>query len=73
MRNLKLRDKSIHNLEPILMKAKQLFLILSFLTFSFYVFAQDEFTLVKEGEKAPDFTIVLQDGSTKQLSDLKGK
>ncbi len=73
MRNLKLRDKSIHNLEPIVMKTKQLFLILSFLIFSHHVFAQDEFTLIKEGDKAPDFTIELQDGSTKQLSDLKGK
>ena len=73
VRNLKLRDKNFHNLEPMVMKTKQLFLILSFLTFSFYVFAQDEFTLVKEGEKAPDFNIELQDGNTKQLSDLKGK
>ena len=73
MRNLKLRDKSIHNLVPIVMKAKQLFLIFSFLIFSHFVFAQDEFTLIKEGDKAPDFTIELQDESTKQLSYLKGK
>ncbi len=55
------------------MKIKQLFLILTISIFTLYSFAQDEFTLVKEGDKAPDFTIELQNGSTKQLSDLKGK
>ncbi len=35
--------------------------------------AQDETTLVKVGEKAPDFKIEMENGSTKQLSDLKGK
>jgi peroxiredoxin len=37
------------------------------------LFAQDQFTFVKKGDVAPDFTIEMQDGSTKQLSELKGK
>lgn len=40
---------------------------------SLNLLAQDEFTLVKKGDNAPDFSIELQDGSTKKLSDLKGK
>ncbi len=36
-------------------------------------YAQDESTLVKPGDTAPDFSITLKDGSTKKLSDLKGK
>lgn len=55
------------------MKLKQLFLFLTLLAFSFNLFAQDEATLVKIGDLAPDFTLELQDGSTKTLSDLKGK
>jgi peroxiredoxin len=52
---------------------KHLFLI-SFLFFlSFNLFAQDEATLVKVGDKAPDFSFALENGKTKQLSDLKGK
>lgn len=35
--------------------------------------AQDEFTLVKEGDTAPDFSITMEDGSVKKLSDLQGK
>ena len=35
--------------------------------------AQDEFTLVKVGEKAPDFTFETAPGKTQKLSDLKGK
>ncbi|WP_347840389.1 TlpA disulfide reductase family protein [uncultured Draconibacterium sp.] len=52
---------------------KQLSILIFITFFSFSSFAQDAFTLVKEGELAPDFTIVLEDGSEKQLSDLKGK
>lgn len=55
------------------MRIKKLLLIFTILTFSFSISAQDEFTLIKEGEKAPNFTYELQDGSTKQLSELKGK
>ncbi len=55
------------------MKTKQLSLIFTLLIFTANLFAQDKYTFVKKGDKAPDFTIELQDGATKQLSDLKGK
>ena len=35
--------------------------------------AQDENTFVKEGQQAPDFSINLENGETKSLSDLKEK
>ena len=35
--------------------------------------AQDDITFVKVGEQAPDFSIAMEDGSVKKLSDLKGK
>lgn len=38
-----------------------------------YSHAQDENTFVKVGDKAPDFSINMEDGSVKKLSDLKGK
>lgn len=41
--------------------------------FCLNTFAQDESTLVKIGDKAPDFSITLENGSIKKLSDLKGK
>jgi peroxiredoxin len=50
--------------------------LLSFFTFLFFTFsllAQDEVTLVKVGDQAPNFTIELENGKTKQLSELKGK
>ncbi len=37
------------------------------------LFAQDEFTLVKEGAKAPDFSYEVREGVSQKLSDLKGK
>jgi thiol-disulfide isomerase/thioredoxin len=49
-----------------------LFLIVIFLT-GFAVFGQDEFTLVKPGTPAPDFSFEVKPGQTKKLSDLKGK
>jgi len=52
---------------------KRLFLISILFIFSINLFAQDEATLVKVGDKAPNFTIELENGKTKQLSDLKGK
>jgi peroxiredoxin len=41
----------------------------------FYIcsFAQDEATLVKVGDNAPAFSITMEDGTVKNLSDLKGK
>jgi peroxiredoxin len=35
--------------------------------------AQDNFTIVKKGEKAPAFSFELKEGKTVKLSDLKGK
>ena len=55
------------------MKTTQHLLILILVFCTANLFAQDEFTLVKKGDIAPDFTIELQDGTTKQLADLKGK
>lgn len=55
------------------MKSKHFFLLLTFIAFSSSVFSQDENTFVKVGDDAPGFTINMQDGTTKQLSELKGK
>lgn len=55
------------------MKSKQLFLAFCLFTFSLSLFAQDEFTLVKEGQKAPDFFYETAPGKKLKLSDLKGK
>jgi peroxiredoxin len=52
---------------------KRFFLIPFLFIFSLALSAQDEATLVKVGDKAPIFTIELENGKTKQLSDLKGK
>jgi peroxiredoxin len=52
---------------------KHLFLICILFISSFYLFAQDEATLVKVGDKAPNFTFETENGKAKQLSDLKGK
>lgn len=41
--------------------------------YSLSTFSQDEATLVKVGDTAPDFSISLEDGTVKKLSDLKGK
>jgi len=54
------------------MKSSSLLTIILFL-FAFNLNAQDEFTFVKEGQKAPDFTITLENGETKSFSELKGK
>ncbi|MCA1759360.1 MAG: TlpA family protein disulfide reductase [Bacteroidales bacterium] len=55
------------------MKSKKLLLVFCLFTFSLSLLAQDEFTLVKEGQKAPDFTFETAPGKTAKLSDLKGK
>ncbi len=55
------------------MKTKPYFLFFVLLVFTGSLFAQDKFTLVKKGEKAPDFTFEVSKETTKKLSDLKGK
>lgn len=55
------------------MKIKQLLLLISFVAFANSILAQDANTFVKIGDKAPDFSIKMEDGSVKKLSDLKGK
>ena len=57
----------------IKMKTKHLFLLFCLFTFSLSLFAQDEFTLVKVGDTAPDFSFATENGQTKKLSELKGK
>ena len=52
---------------------KQLISIIFLLFITIDIFAQDEFTLVKEGDTAPDFTFETAPGKTQKLSDLKGK
>ncbi len=52
---------------------KHLVLVTIFILFTGTLFAQDEFTLVKEGQKAPDFTFEIAPGKTAKLSDYKGK
>lgn len=55
------------------MKTKFPPLILLFLFAAGQLFAQDPFTLAKEGQPAPDFTFETSDGKTQKLSDLKDK
>lgn len=55
------------------MNTKQFFLLVILFAFSTSLFAQDESTLAKVGDKAPGFSITMEDGSVKKLSDLKGK
>jgi len=55
------------------MKTKQLLISFAFLVCAATLSAQDEFTLVKVGDTAPDFSFSTEKGQTKKLSDLKGK
>lgn len=55
------------------MKKATLLLTFILLTFTLNLMAQEENTFVKEGQKAPDFSISLENGQTKSLSDLEGK
>ena len=55
------------------MNKKLLFSLTIILFLAGHIFAQDEFTLVKEGEKAPDFTFETAPGKTQKLSDFQGK
>ncbi len=56
-----------------MMKRKKFLLVITLCAFTFSLFAQDEFTLIKVGDKAPDFLFASENGQTKKLSDLKGK
>lgn len=56
-----------------MMKLKQFLLLITVVAFASSILAQDANTFVKVGNQAPDFSITLQDGSVKKLSDLKGK
>jgi peroxiredoxin len=55
------------------MNSRQILLFAILILSPAFLFAQDQFAFVKKGDVAPDFTITMQDGSTKQLSELKGK
>ena len=55
------------------MQTKLSLLILFFVAFTFNLFAQDQFTLAKEGQQAPDFSYEISEGETQKLSELKGK
>ena len=48
-------------------------LVLVLLVAGITAFGQDEFTIVKTGSPAPDFSFEAKPGQTKKLSDLKGK
>ncbi|QGY42634.1 redoxin domain-containing protein [Maribellus comscasis] len=52
---------------------KQIIFITFLFLFTGSLFAQDEFTKAKKGEKAPDFTFETAPGKTQKLSDFKGK
>ncbi len=56
-----------------IMQTKYIFLLMALSGITIASIAQDESTLVKVGEKAPDFKIEMENGTTKQLSHLKGK
>ena len=54
---------------------KRLFLICAALVMAFAAMAQDDIeatTLIKKGDKAPNFTVEMIDGSKVTLADLKG-
>ncbi len=55
------------------MRIKKFILLFAFVTYSFSLYSQDQFTLVKTGEIAPDFSFTAENGKTTRLSDLKGK
>ncbi len=55
------------------MQIKKLVLFSTLTVFTFALFAQDNTTLVKVGDTAPDFSITMGNGSVKKLSDFKGK
>lgn len=57
--------------KPTIMK--KLILITLLISTTLVLSAQDEFTLIKVGDNAPDFTFETAPGKTQKLSDLKGK
>ncbi len=52
---------------------KRLLLIFTLFFLTTVLYAQDEFTLAKQGKAAPDFTFETAPGKTVKLSELKGK
>ena len=59
--------------KPKKLKKRNIILFLSLFLLASGIFAQDKFTLVKEGEYAPDFEIETLEGKKLQFSKLKGK
>ena len=55
------------------MKTKLSLLIIAFFWGASQLFAQDQYTLAKIGQPAPDFSFEVSEGNTQKLSDLKGK
>lgn len=55
------------------MKFHRIIFLVFLLIFTKGIFAQDQFTIVKEGEAAPDFSYETEPGKTQMLSELKGK
>jgi peroxiredoxin len=55
------------------MKTKLSLLILTVLYSVSQLFAQDQFTLAKKEQQAPDFAFETSESTTQKLSDLKGK
>ncbi len=55
------------------MKLRRILFLFILTVSSTFIFAQDPYTFVKKGDVAPNFKIEMQDGTTKQLSELKGK
>ena len=55
------------------MKPTTSLLTIILLFFTLNLMAQDDYTFVKEGQKAPDFTITMENGLKKSLSNLEGK
>jgi len=55
------------------MKTKHFLALLVLVLYSGAILAQDEFTLAKQGEAAPDFTFETAPGKTMKLSDFEGK
>lgn len=55
------------------MKTKLVLLLFAFGMLNLGLLAQDQFSMIKEGQNAPDFKYETNDGVILNLSDLKGK